>query len=115
MVLSRGRSTQNDAAPAKPASDDVDVDRKGGGKNLTGSRRQHSTTFPGKASAETKNQISAPKMFPGRREARLVNGGAPPKPFFNVVRPTAESPMDNDVLIERWKRRQRNARNSGIR
>ena len=40
----------------------------------------------------------------------------PLKPFFNVVRSTyPATSMDNDVLFQRWKRRQKSVRNSDVR
>jgi hypothetical protein len=37
---------------------------------------------------------------------------SPLRPFFNVVRPPMTFAMQDDVLFERWKRRQKMARNS---
>lgn len=108
MVLSQRRSLQHNVAPM------ANLDEEGRGKNLSANSR--SGKFPGKeSSAKTKISVLAPKMFTGRPET-AVRGDRPPlKPFFNVVRSTKTSSMENDALFERWKRRQKNVRNSSIR
>lgn len=84
--------------------------RTRGEEEQNSSATLQSRPFPGNESVKTKNPHLAVKMFSGRREL------TPVKPFFNVVRSTRTSSMENDALFERWKqRRQLSARNSRVR
>ncbi len=47
--------------------------------------------------------------------SRLSNDKMTLKPFVNVVRPSSQFPKDDDILFQRWKRRQQSEKNSNIR
>lgn len=47
--------------------------------------------------------------------SRISNDKMTLKPFVNVVRPSSQFPKDDDILFERWKRRQQIEKSANIR